>query len=226
VTEALTVLDPDRVIVRLNPLGTEHGRLDVEAMRTTRCRTVMVPKAEDAAALDELHPWEVIALVETAVGFRKLDEIANSRPTAALMWGGEDLTADLGGRRSRDTDGTYLPHVEYARMQTLFAASAAGRAAIDGVWLAITDLNGLAAESRKACLMGFRYKAAIHPTHAAVIRSAFMPEPEEVTKAQEIIDAATAAEGGAYQFEGRMIDEPLLRQARRILEAAEGSVTS
>lgn len=225
VIDALRSLDPERVIVRVNPLDTELGQQDVAALRATGCRTVMVPKAEDPAALDELHPWEVIALVETAAGFRDLDAIASARTTVALMWGGEDLTADLGGRRSRDDDGAYLPHVDHVRVCTLLAAAAAGRAAIDGVWFALTDLDGLAAEARQATLMGFRYKAAIHPTHAAVIRTSFMPDDDEVAQAQALIDAAEVADGGAYQFEGRMVDEPLLRQARRILEAAGRPIT-
>ena len=225
VIEALQSLDPERIIVRVNPLNTALGQQDVEALRATDCRSVMVPKTEDPAALEALDPWEVIALVETAAGFRDLDAIAAARTTVALMWGGEDLTADLGGRQSRDDSGAYLPHVEHVRARTLLAATAAGRAAIDGVWLALTDLDGLAHEARQASLMGFRFKAAIHPNHCAVIRSSFMPDDDEVAHAQALIDAAEAADGGAYQFEGRMVDEPLLRQARRILEAADHPVT-
>ncbi len=220
VVTALSELDAARIIVRINPLHTEAGARDVAALRGTPCHTVMVAKAEDAAALAELAPWRVIAIAETARGARRLDELAAAPTTVALMWGSEDLTADLGGRCSRGDDGRPLPHVTAVRTGTLLAAGAAGKAAVDGVWLDLEDLDGLAHEAREAAMMGFRWKAAVHPAQVPVIRAAFRPEPAEIDRARRVLEAAAASDGGVHRSEGRMIDEPLLQQARAMLAAA------
>ena len=219
---ALGDLDPARVIVRINALASDDGRHDVEALADTPCRTVMVAKADDPAALAELANagFAVIAIAETARGTRRLDAMAAADGVVGLMWGSEDLTADLGGRSSRGDDGRHLPHVTAVRADLLLAAGAAGRAAIDGVWLDLEDHDGLAAEAREAALMGYRAKAAVHPSQAAVIRAAFRPEDADIERARRVLAAAGSTDGGVHRTDGRMIDEPLLRQARAVLDAA------
>jgi citrate lyase subunit beta/citryl-CoA lyase len=223
VVAALAEHDPARIIVRVNPPTTVLGHRDLEALAGTGCRTVMVPKAEDADVLTEVAaagPFAVIALAETARGTRRLDALAAVQGVTGLMWGSEDLAADVGGRASRDDDGVHLPHVTLVRGEMLLAAAAAGVAAVDGVWLDLEDHDGLAREAREAALMGYRAKAAVHPAQVPVIRAAFAPTEEELARAHRTLAAAEAADGGALRSEGRMIDEPLLRQARAIIAAA------
>lgn len=223
VVAALAEHDPARIIVRVNPTTTDAGRRDVEALVGTACRTVMVAKAEDPdalAAVAAAGPFALIAIAETARGARRLDALAAAPGVAGLMWGSEDLTADLGGRSSRDGSGAHLPHVTHLRGELLLAAGAAGAYGIDGVWLDLEDLDGLAREAREAALMGYRAKAAVHPAQVPVIRAAFTPSDEELARARRILEAAERADGGAHVTDGRMIDEPLLRQARAIIAAA------
>ena len=132
------------------------------------------------------------------------------------MWGGEDLVADLGGRRSRGDDGRYHPVVEHARLFVLLAAGAAGVVAVDGVHLDIGDLEGLRRESLEAVDVGFGAKACIHPGHVPVIRDAFAPTERMVAWAQGVLTAAET-ERGVFRHEGRMVDEPVLRQALAVL---------
>jgi citrate lyase subunit beta / citryl-CoA lyase len=223
VVTALAEHDPARIIVRINPTATDAGRRDVEALAGTSCRTVMVAKAEDPDALAEVAAaggFALIAIAETARGARRLDALAAAPGVAGLMWGSEDLTADLGGRSSRDDAGAHLPHVTHLRGGLLLAAAAAGAYAVDGVWLDLEDLDGLAREAREAALMGYRAKAAVHPAQVPVIRAAFAPTDEELARARRVLEAAEGADGGAHRTDGRMIDEPLLRQARAIIAAA------
>lgn len=223
VVAALADHDPARIIVRINPTSTEAGRRDLDALVGTGCRTVMVPKAEDPGALAEVAAaggFTLIAIAETARGARRLDALAAAPGVAGLMWGSEDLTADLGGRSSRDDAGAHLPHVTHLRGGLLLAAAAAGAYAVDGVWLDLEDLDGLAREAREAALMGYRAKAAVHPAQVPVIRAAFAPTDEELARARRVLEAAEGADGGAHRTDGRMIDEPLLRQARAIIAAA------
>ena len=132
-------LDPARTIVRINALGTVAAAADIEMLRHTDYRLVMVSKAESAPALDALAGFGVIALCETAAGVLAASELARHPLTIALMWGAEDLVASLGGTSSRRADGRYRDVARHARSTVLLAAAAHGCAAIDAVHLDLTD---------------------------------------------------------------------------------------
>jgi citrate lyase subunit beta/citryl-CoA lyase len=208
-------LDPDRVIVRINELGTDDAVADLAALARTAYRTIMVPKAD--ARLVAPDGFEVIALCESAAGVVAAPELANR--VAALMWGAEDLVASLGGTSSRLADGTYRDVARTARANVLLAAGAAGIPAIDTVHLDIADLEGLRAEATDAAASGFAATACIHPSHVAVIREAYAPTPEQVAWATRVLDAA-AGQPGVFRFEGGMVDGPVLRHAEAVLRRA------
>lgn len=213
-------LPPDRTLVRVNAADSGQHVADVAAVRSSPLHTVMLPKAEDPADVAALAPLSVVALCETPRGVLAARELAAAENCIALMWGGEDLVAIIGGRRSRRADGGYLPVVAHARAAVLLAAAAAGTPAWDGVYLAIEDLDGLTAESDDAVAMGFAAKVAIHPRQVPVIRAAFAADPETLTWARELLDAADRAGSGVFRFRGQMVDGPLIAQARAILAAS------
>jgi citrate lyase subunit beta/citryl-CoA lyase len=207
-------LDPARVIVRVNEVGSDDYALDLAAL--TRYRTIMVPKA-DHRLLDALPDFEVIALCESAAGVLAAPSLAAR--VAALMWGAEDLVASLGGTSSRHADGSYRDVARTARAQVLLAAGAAGIPAIDTVHLDIDDLDGLRAEASDAAASGFAATACIHPSHVPVIREAYAPTAEQLAWATRVLDAA-ASESGVFRFEGGMVDGPVLRHAESVLRRA------
>jgi len=212
-------LDPERTIVRVNPVDTPDFALDLAALEETAYRIVMLPKTVDAAQLRHLARFEVVALCETAAGVLAAPSIAAEPNVVALMWGADDLVASLGGSSSRFADGSYRAVARYARSAVLLAAGARGKAAVDGVFLAIPDLAGLAAEVDDAVASGFRATACIHPSQVSVIRDAFRPTAEEVAAAWALLEAA-AGEDGVFAYQGRMIDSPLLRHAEAVLRRA------
>ncbi|TFC13095.1 CoA ester lyase [Cryobacterium algoritolerans] len=212
-------LDPERTIVRVNPVDTPDFALDLAALEETAYRIVMLPKTVDAAQLRHLARFEVVALCETAAGVLAAPSIAAEPNVVALMWGADDLVASLGGSSSRFADGSYRAVARYARSAVLLAAGAHGKAAVDGVFLAIPDLAGLAAEVDDAVASGFRATACIHPSQVSVIRDAFRPTAEEVAAAWALLEAA-AGEDGVFAYQGRMIDSPLLRHAEAVLRRA------
>ena len=212
-------LDPERTIVRVNPAGTPDFALDLAALDDTLYRSVMLPKAVSAAHFADLARFEVIALCETAAGVLAAPSIAAEPNVVALMWGADDLVASLGGSSSRFPDGRYRAIARHARSAVLLAAGANGKAAVDGVFLAIPDLEGLEAEVVDAVASGFRATACIHPSQVPVIRAAFRPTPAEVAAAWQILEAA-AGEEGVFAYQGRMIDMPLLRHAEAVLRRA------
>jgi citrate lyase subunit beta/citryl-CoA lyase len=209
-------LDPDQTLVRINPVGTPDHALDLEALKQTSYTRVMLAKSESAEQVGSLAPLSVIALCETPRGALKALEIAEAPTVTGLMWGAEDLMAGLGGQSSRGADGQYRDVAKHAKSSVLLAAGAAGKLAIDAVYLNIKDLDGLAVESAEAVQLGFAAKALIHPSHVDVVRRAYQPSAEQVEWANRVL-AAAENELGVFAFEGKMVDEPVLRQARAIV---------
>jgi citrate lyase subunit beta/citryl-CoA lyase len=214
-----TALDPDRTVVRINPSGTADHELDLEALSRTAYTTVMLAKTEDAQQIRDHSPLDVVVLIETPLGALVVSELARMDNTLALMWGAEDLFAVLGGTANRHADGSYRDVARHVRSQTLLAAKAYGRMALDSVYLNIKDLDGLAQEVDDAVTVGFDAKVAIHPSQVAVIRAGYAPSPDQVEWARHVL-AAARGERGVFQHEGTMVDAPVLRRAERIVALA------
>lgn len=222
VVQASRSLDPRRTIVRVNPPGGPWGDRDLAAIRTTRLRTVMLPKAESTAAFTAAADLAVIALCETAAGVLAAASLAADPRCVAVAWGGQDLAHDLASE-PLGPDGRLHPTGRFAREQVRFAAAAAGRAAIDTVRVDLDDEEGLAREATAAASAGFHAKLVIHPRQVSPVRVAFRPTDQEITEARRIVDAAhaAAAEGrGVVLLDGRMVDRPVVARAERVLELA------
>lgn len=214
-----TPLDPERVIVRVNPASTAHLADDLAALAATEYRTVMLAKCEGTADLVDLADFEVIALCETARGVLASNDIAAIPNVSALMWGAEDLVASLGGSSSRRADGRYRDVAMHARSQVCLAAAAHEIAVVDTVHLEIGDVDGLQAEAEDAVALGFAATACIHPTQVEVVRAAYLPDEARLEWARAVTGAA-GEHTGVFTFRGEMVDAPLLRQAAALLRRA------
>ncbi len=158
-------LDADRVIVRVNPPGTDAFVADLATLSQTDYRTIMVAKAESVKQLKTIdRRFSVIALCETARGVAAAEKFAAHDQVVGLMWGAEDLVASLGGTGSRKPNGRYRDVARYARARVLLAAGARGKAAIDAVHLDITETRRLSIEAADAAASGFAATACIHPS--------------------------------------------------------------
>ena len=218
-------VDPDATIVRVNAVDAGTVDDDLAAAHAAGVHTVMLAKTETAADVDRLGDVSVIALVETALGVANAREIAAHAHVVALMWGAEDLVASMGGTSSRTPDGQYRDVARLARASVLLAAKAEGKAAIDAIRTDIADIAGALAESHDAAASGFDAKASIHPNHTAPIREAFLPSEEEAAWARAVLAEAERHAGGVFNFDGRMIDEPILRHARKTADMAAHKAT-
>lgn len=213
-------IDPDRVIVRVNAPDTDAFTADLSALAQTDFRTVMVAKTESTESLAAFDArYSLIALCETARGIHAADRIAAHPTVSAMMWGAEDLVASLGGTSSRNADGGYRDIARYARARVLLEAGAHGKAAIDAVHIDLDDSDGLQREARDAADSGFRATACIHPSQVELIRAAYRPDETSIDWARAVL-AAAENERGVFRFEGRMIDEPVLRHARSVVSRA------
>jgi citrate lyase subunit beta / citryl-CoA lyase len=214
-----TPLDPARTVVRINPSTTTDHEADLKALSRTNYTTVMLAKTESPQQVGALAPLDVVVLIETPLGALAVTELARVDNSLALMWGAEDLFAVLGGTANRNADGRYREVAQHVRSETLLAAKAYGRMALDSVYLDIKDLDGLRAEVDDAVAVGFDAKVAIHPSQVAVIRAGYAPTAEQISWARAVL-ATAADERGVFQFEGLMVDAPVLRRAERIVALA------
>jgi citrate lyase subunit beta/citryl-CoA lyase len=219
--------------VRINPLDTELADQDLEAVMGEWPDALVLPKAEGAASirhldrklaqLGDVFPLVLPIATETPKAVFRLAEYAEvAERLAGLTWGAEDLPVMVGASTSRRDDGSYTPPYEVVRSLTLFGASAAGTAAIETVFPAFRDSDGLAQYARRGMRDGFVGMMAIHPAQIAVINAAFTPSREALDHARAVVSAFEANPGaGAIALDGKMIDAPHLKQARRLLSFAE-----
>jgi citrate lyase subunit beta/citryl-CoA lyase len=136
-----------------------------------------------------------------------------------MTWGAEDLAAAVGATTNRDASGNLDFTYQLARSLCLLAAVAADVQPIDTVSVNFKDADALRQESEIARRAGFTGKIAIHPDQVDVINDAFTPSPEDVAHANRVIDAF-ASGVGTVALDGKMLDMPHLKQARRILALA------
>lgn len=220
------------IFVRVSPLDSGMIDDDLAAVLPGKPDGIVWPKAEGGAALKELDSkldWAgadgtVILPIatETPAAIFTLGSFGGvTKRLAGLTWGAEDLPAAIGATTSREEDGSYTPPYQVARALTLFGAHAAGVAAIETVYPAFKDLEGLAAYAARGRRDGFTGMMAIHPTQVPVINAAFTPSESEIAHARAIIAAfAAVPDAGALSLDGKMIDRPHIKQAERILALA------
>jgi citrate lyase subunit beta/citryl-CoA lyase len=212
-------LDPDTTMIRLNPVGTDDHHRDLDAVRATNYRKVMLAKTSSADEVSGLAPFEVLALCETPRGVRAAHDIAACSNTIALMWGSEDLVAALGGSASRHADGSLRDLARYARAKVLVDAGAEGVGTLDTVYLDFGDLEGFRREAQDAAAMGFMATPCVHPSQVAVVREAYRPSERQVAFARDVL-AAVESHGGVTRIGDVMVDGPVVAQARQVLRRA------
>ena len=211
--------------VRVNPLGTEHHKDDLELIGLADVHGIVLPKAESGADVTELAhrtgtiPVHAIVTETAASLFNLLTYRDPASPLAAMSWGAEDLSAALGAASKYDAGGELSFTYRMARSLCLAGAVAAGVQPVDGVFADFRDDAGLKAEAEAAAHEGFTGKLAIHPAQVEIINAAFTPSKEDVRHAEEIVAAFEAhPDAGVLSVGGKMVDRPHLVQARRVLE--------
>lgn len=224
---------PISVFVRVNPQDSHLTHDDLASVLPYVPDAIVLPKAEGARSVNWLRA-EAAAVADTPDGEAPpILPIATETPggvfdlgtlrevshwLAGVSWGAEDLPAAIGAATSREDDGRYTAPYEMVRSLALFAAHAAGVAAIDTVFPNIADQAGLSAYVARAARDGFSGMLAIHPAQVSVINAGFTPSAVQVDHARTIIDAFAANPGaGVLQLDGKMIDAPHLKAALSIL---------
>lgn len=239
VARALTTLDfaGAAVIVRINPLATEAGQRDLEAVTPAGPDAILLPKVGSAdevrAAAAVLVRLEAAAglpagrvrlmcMIESAAGVVAAAGIAACDPrVTALIFGANDLAEDLGCAPAAG-QGILL----HAACQVVLAARAAGADALDTPHMDLRDGEGLARSAALARDLGFTGKSAIHPAQVAAINAAFSPTAEQIAWAERVLALIPGGDErglGAVLLDGQLIEAPHLARAKRILALQSAS---
>lgn len=240
VRNTLTYLKPKntQVVVRVNALDTPFWQLDMAVAVQGGADFILLPKCSlpkdvhtAVAAIEEEEAKRaspgpeirLIALVELSAGIEGAVALAacHSR-LAGMQLGAEDLTAELGAKRTAKGD-----EILYARSRLIMACKSVGIKALDTPFPFVTDLEGLEKDAALSAQLGFDGKTVISPHHVAAVNSAFTPSAEQIRWADRVLAAARRAkeEGkGAVSLDGMMIDLPIIKRAERILSRAASTM--
>lgn len=219
---------PLPLFVRINAAGMDE---DLEAVIPMKPDGIVLPKSEGGASIARLDR-RLAALGDSAA---RILPIATETPAAifalgsyggvtdrlcGLSWGVEDLSAALGATMLREPDGRYTPLFETVRAFALFAARAANVPAIETIYPALKDEEGLKAYASRGRRDGFSGMLAIHPAQIPLINLAFTPSAEELDWARRVISAFSGnPQRGVLSLDGQMLDAPHLARAKNILNA-------
>jgi citrate lyase subunit beta / citryl-CoA lyase len=206
------------VHLRINGADTDWFRDDLALLALPGVRGVVLPKAEHSASIAEIHSAApgvaVIALIESALGLRNLEDIAAAR-IARFAFGSIDFQLDLGITGERE-------ELLFARSSLVFVSRLAGLPPpVDGVTVALDDPAQLADDIAYARRLGFGGKLCIHPRQVESVNAGFLPPAADVEWAKRVLEAADGASGNAIRLDGKMIDRPVIERARAILQSAQ-----
>ena len=221
------------LFVRTNAPRSRHVETDLAVAVETPVDGVMIPKLETPAELQTFdaaltaaetrfgRALKIIGMIETARGVMHVETLAavQNSHLAGLAFGAEDFITDIAGRRT--PEGL---EVLYARSRVVLAARAFGLQALDQVFVNIRDDDGFRRDSEMGRQLGYSGKMCIVPRQIEIANAVFSPSMEEIAWSRRLIEAYASAQAegrGTIEFEGGMVDEPVLQRARAIVQFAE-----
>lgn len=224
-------------LVRINPIGSKHIKEDLNGIIPIRPDGIVIPKVQTR---DQIHWLEeklielesqsnipvgsiiLIAIIESALAIINLKDIASaSTRLEALIFGAEDLAADLGAERSKSGWEVFS-----ARSAVVTHAAAFDLQPIDLVNIDFKDHDNLLFSARQGAKMGFTGKQVIHPDQVEPVQEIFTPSDDQINEANKILDAYNQHQEigqGAFAINGKMIDAPIVKSAQSIIQRAQAA---
>jgi citrate lyase subunit beta/citryl-CoA lyase len=220
------------VMVRVNNFHSPDFAEDMSAIVCRAVAVLALPKSETtsevteaAEALQSLEkqrgverPIAILPTIESSRGLQFAGAIAAADlRVIGIQLGLADLLQSLGIQHN----DPYAAH--HVRLQLRLQVASSGLPCFDSAFNSVADLDGFKQDSRVARSLGFSGKSCIHPTQVAPANQIFSPTVEEISWSRRIVEAARDASvsgNGAFLLDGQMIDEPFIKQAKRILEIA------
>ncbi len=207
------------VVIRINSPDTEWGQQDLSGLQgLSGLAGIMVPKCEGAHNLQRVAQAFAgvpsLPIIESALGYLALREIAQAPQVGRLVVGHIDFLADTGmnvGEDQRELDSLRFEVAMCTRLGKLAPA-------VDGVTVSVDDEALIRADTERALHFGFGAKLCIHPRQVPVVHATLAPTAAQVEWAHRVLAAMQASKGSAVQLDGKMVDLPVVLQAQRLLE--------
>lgn len=223
-----------RLLVRVNEPSSVHYLRDLEASFATDVDGVVIPKLEQGAQLfPALHiidrhstekpvgrPRTIVGGIESIGGVLNVESLVAVDPRMdAIFFGAEDFISDIGGRRTPSGN-----EVLYARSRVVLAARSRRLIALDQAVTEIRDDDQFTGDAEFGRDLGYTGKICVHPRQVEIANRVFSPSQAELAHSRRLIEtyeAAMKAGKGTIDFEGKMIDGPLLKRAQDIVAIGE-----
>lgn len=230
------------VYPRINHPSGPYWKEDLDAVLQTEASGIVIPKTESAeevrAVAEQIEAAEIaagrtapglriIAMIETAKGVLRAEEIASAHPRVrGVLFGREDFSASVGlMRRHEDSLREGSPELLFARSAVVTAAQVAGVEAIDGAAFTLTDMDYINKDASLTARLGYTGKLAAHPAHVKGIRWAYTPVPEDLELASLMVavesNAEETGEAAVAGVAGMEVTPPVVAQAKLLLKRAE-----
>jgi citrate lyase subunit beta/citryl-CoA lyase len=224
--------------VRVNPFSSPHILEDLVQIMAGKPYGVFLPKPSNGGDFKTLDNYltvlevqnditpgttKIMSVTESCIGTIHQGEFATASPRlSGMCWGAEDMSADLGASDNKDENGNYFLVHQINRANCLVVCNAGNMQAVDGICSDYKNEAMLRDECKKARAEGFTGKIAIHPSQIAVINEMFSPSEEEISYARRVIQAFADApdQAGTVGLDGKMLDFPHLKRAKRLLNLA------
>jgi citrate lyase subunit beta/citryl-CoA lyase len=220
---------PNQVVLRTNSFDSVWFKKDMELFKSNSIDYLLIPKIDydvieildeflkDFEKTNNLEKIKIIGLVETAKGIEELHKYAQNKRLYGILLGAEDLTNDLGIKRTESGS-----EISYARSKVIYNCVANGLLPIDTPFTNVSNLGGLESDCLNSISLGMKAKASIHPNQLETINNLFSPSKQEVSWAMEVVRIHNDyPEKGVFQYQGKMIDKPIIEKAKRIIETAK-----
>ena len=226
--EALGTLDVKNdveLVVRVNCQRTKFGLLDLEAIISSKIKVkaLMLPKVktpDEITFIDDLLTdcnldTDLHVIMETNQALESIYDIAHaSKRIVALYFGGVDMAAEL---RVENT----WENLVYARSKLVHAGASVGVDVVDVPYLDLENMDGMKKEAELVKNLGFTGKGSIHPKQISILNEIFTPSSSEISKAKKILDQFNESDTGLVVIDGKLIENPVLREMKRKILIAD-----
>jgi len=234
VDEALEsgVISNSDVVVRINSSHSSLWKSDLEMALSHQIVAVKIPKVQSADEVEAicnlvlelekingipLGTTKIIPTIENAMGIMELPKICEvgGNRVSCISFGTEDFITQTNISRSK---------LVVVKTHIVIVAKAFGKDVIDSVFADFSDLESLRRECFEAKSIGISGKSAIHPDQVQVINEVFSPSSDEIKHAKKILELSKQNKDGVFQYNGQMIDKPIIERCRRILQMSGDKV--
>lgn len=206
-----------KIIIRVNAMDTGDFRLDMEMLSVFDIYALMLPKASRTTLdlFSKNYEFKLIPIVESAVGVVDIKDIVSHEEVIGVLLGAEDLASDMEMERTISNNEIFYP-----RQKLSYYCRAYQKMAIDTPCVTTNNHEVLYNDTVQAKSFGYKSKACIHPNQVKVVNEVFTPTKVEIEKALRIIETSKN-HAGAYSLDGKMVDEPIIKRAHKLVEIAK-----